>query len=116
MHVIVRLVPPTTLAHFATDGTLLDSTLELSSSLLAQHGTSQSTIFALELKASELETLVKTTQLQPRPAPVVEVTPHTSETLTQMFTEWKKSVKGQWSSVLAEWAAERERLASAREE
>jgi hypothetical protein len=61
VHVIVRLVPPTTLAHSATDGTLLDSTLELSSSLLAQHGASQSTIFALELKVSELETLVKTT-------------------------------------------------------
>jgi len=44
---------------------------------------SQSTIFAYELKASELETpRQKTTQLQPRPRPVVEVTPHTSETLT----------------------------------
>ena len=33
-----------------------------------------------------------------------------------MLTEWKKSVEGQWSSICAEWAAERERLASAREE
>ena len=41
------------------------SALELSSSLLAQHAASQSTIFALELKVSELETFVKTTQLQP---------------------------------------------------
>ena len=55
--------------HSATDGTLLDSALELSSSLLAKHAASQSTIFALELKVSELETLVKTTQLQPQPRP-----------------------------------------------
>ncbi|KIM90626.1 hypothetical protein PILCRDRAFT_1887 [Piloderma croceum F 1598] len=82
------------------------SALELSSSLLAQHAIAQSTISALELKVSELETLVKTTQLQPQPAPVVEVTPYPSETLTQMLTDWKKSVEGQWSSVRAEWAAE----------
>ena len=34
----------------------------------------------------------------------------------QMLNEWKKSVEGQWSSVLEEWATEREGLASAREE
>jgi hypothetical protein len=33
-----------------------------------------------------------------------------------MLTNWKKSVEGQRSSVCEEWASERERLASAREE
>jgi hypothetical protein len=33
-----------------------------------------------------------------------------------VLADWKKSVKGQWSSMHEEWALERERLTSAREE
>ncbi|KAF5349200.1 hypothetical protein D9756_009527 [Leucocoprinus leucothites] len=36
--------------------------------------------------------------------------------LTSFFTEWKKTVDGQWSDVREEWREERERLRRAREE
>jgi len=42
--------------------------------------------------------------------------PSQPDSLTQKLTEWKKSVKGQWSFVPEELATERERLASAQEE
>jgi hypothetical protein len=32
------------------------------------------------------------------------------ETLTEMLTEWKRLVEGQWSHVQEEWKEERERL------
>ena len=35
---------------------------------------------------------------------------------TQMLTEWKKSVEGQWFSVHEEWATERKQLTSAHKE
>ncbi|KAF7965749.1 hypothetical protein HWV62_42008 [Athelia sp. TMB] len=95
----------------------LETALELSSSLQAQHTAAQSTISALESKVTALETLVKNTQQAP--LPVVEAPPPPqpeSESLTQMLAEWKKTIEGQWSSVREEWATERERLASAREE
>jgi len=46
----------------------------------------------------------------PTQTPVVRVS------LTQIWSDWKKSVEGQWSSVQEEWASEREQLVSAWEE
>lgn len=91
--------------------TQLESAIELSSSLQAQHAVAQSTISVLESKVSSLESLVQQSQVPPPPAP-----PHPDSLITQMLNDWKKSVEGQWSSVCEEWASERERLASAREE
>ncbi|KIM79867.1 hypothetical protein PILCRDRAFT_823052 [Piloderma croceum F 1598] len=92
----------------------LESAIELSSSLQAQHAAAQSTISVLESKVSSLESLVQQSQVSPPPA--AEPAPPHPDTLTQMLNDWKKSVEGQWSSVREEWASERERLASAREE
>jgi hypothetical protein len=97
----------------------LASAVELSSTLQAQHAAAQGTISALESEIVSLETLVKsqvaaaavTPPLPPEPEPT---TP--SESLTQILSDWKKSVEGQWSSVREEWASEHERLAFAREE
>lgn len=103
--------------------TQLESAVELSSTLQAQHTAAQSTISALESKVTALEGLV---QAQSQPSSPIEATPPPPEptpppppqpdSLTQVLNEWKKSVEGQWSSVREEWASERERLASAREE
>jgi len=97
----------------STLSTQLESAIELSSSLQAQHAAAQSTISVLESKVSSLESLVQQSQAPPPPA--AEPAPH-PDSLTQMLNDWKKSVEGQWSSVREEWASERERLASAREE
>jgi hypothetical protein len=94
-----------------TLSTQLESAIELSSSLQAQHAAAQSTISVLESKVSSLESLVQQSQAPPAAEPA----PH-PDSLTQMLNDWKKSVEGQWSSVREEWASERERLASAREE
>jgi uncharacterized phage infection (PIP) family protein YhgE len=94
-----------------TLSTQLESAIELSSSLQAQHAAAQSTISVLDSKVSSLESLVQQSQAPPAAEPA----PH-PDSLTQMLNDWKKSVEGQWSSVREEWASERERLASAREE
>lgn len=99
----------------------LESALELSSTLQAQHASAQSTISTLESKVEALEGLVKVTLSNQRaipdsspPASSADNIP--SESLTSMINEWKKSVEGQWSSVQEEWSQERERLSRAREE
>ncbi|KAF5349358.1 hypothetical protein D9758_011785 [Tetrapyrgos nigripes] len=109
----------------------LESALELSSNLQAQHSTAQGTIASLESKVESLEALVKATLVaQQQQAPVVEAPPSpppveeekpsaeelARESLTSMVMEWKKSVEGQWSNVQEEWNQERERLNRAREE
>ena len=38
------------------------------------------------------------------------------ESLMEMINEWKKGVKGKWSSVQEEWSVEKDRLCRAREE
>jgi hypothetical protein len=93
--------------------TQLESAIELSSSLQAQHAAAQSTISVLESKVSSLESLVQQSQASPPPP---AAPPHPDSLITQMLNDWKISVEGQWSSVREEWASERERLASAREE
>ena len=116
-----------------------ESALELSRSLQQQHTTAQSTISLLESKVATLESLVQATQSQvqaqtetqqelvrsvedvkaavaatPAPAPPVEEEPR--ESITEMLTQWKKSVEGRWSSVQEEWNDERDRLRRAKEE
>lgn len=102
-------------AKLTTLSNQLESALLLSSSLQAQHTAAQSTISALEQKVSQLENLVRTSTTEPTPAPT-SVSEGERESLTQMLTEWKKGVEGQWTAVREEWASERERLALACEE
>lgn len=113
----------------------LESALELSRSLEAQHHTAQSTISQLESKVSALESMVQTTQSQvqaqttaqqefletleskqPSPEAVEEERSRERESLVQILNDWKSSVEGQWSSVREEWTDERERLKRAKDE
>ncbi|KAF8625152.1 hypothetical protein AX15_005534 [Amanita polypyramis BW_CC] len=100
--------------------------LAVKSTLEAQHVTAQATIQTLEKKVEALEAMVKTSQEQqtaatqvspPSPPPSVATTSdEAKESLTEILSEWKKSVQGQWSFVQEEWSQERERLNRAREE
>jgi len=92
----------------------LESALELSRSLQAQHATALSTISYLESKVNALESLVHTSQAQAQ-SHVAEATQERAS-LTTLVNEWKKGVEGQWGGVQEEWAQERERLARARDE
>lgn len=120
----------------------LEMALDLSRSLEAQHACAQSTISVLEAKVASLENLVQVTQTQvqsqaevteqlvqaseaARAAPqepsvpaaaVEEARKQERESLTAMFSEWKKSVEGKWSSVHEDWSDERDRLRRAKEE
>ncbi len=92
----------------------LESALELSRSLQAQHTTAQNTISFLEAKVNALESLVHTSQAQAQ-SHAAEVTQE-SASLTTLVNEWKRGVEGQWGGVQEEWAQERARLARARDE
>ncbi|TFK86123.1 hypothetical protein K466DRAFT_600587 [Polyporus arcularius HHB13444] len=120
----------------------LEMALELSRSLEAQHASAQSTISVLEAKVASLENAVQVTQTQvqsqaevtdqlihaseaARSAPaepsvpaaaVEEARKEERESLTAMFSEWKKSVEGRWSSVQEDFVEERDRLRRAKEE
>jgi hypothetical protein len=98
----------------ATLSSQLESALELSRSLQAQHTTAQSTISFLEAKVNALESLVHTSQVQAQ-SHVAEATQERASLIT-VVNEWKKGVEGQWGGVQEEWAQERERLARARDE
>lgn len=52
----------------------------------------------------------------PPPSAPTTVSEGKHESLTSVLAQWKKSIKGQWTSAHKEWALERERLALAREE
>lgn len=95
----------------------LESAVELSSSLRAQHTAAQSTISPLESKVTALEGLVRSSQAPSQQSSPVESTspalPEStssparspsseSDSLTQILNEWKQSVEGQWSSVREE--------------
>ena len=96
--------------------------LAVKSALEAQHVAAQATIQALEKKVDSLEAIVKSTQeqapgTQSSPPPPIQLSLNEpKESLTEILSEWKKSVQGQWSSVQEEWTQERERLNRAREE
>lgn len=132
-------IPDELAQRLATLSNQLESALELSRSLQQQHTTAQTTISLLESKVATLESLVQATQSQvqaqtetqqelvrsvedvkaavaaaPAPAPPVEEEPR--ESITEMLTQWKKSVEGRWSSVQEEWNDERDRLRRAKEE
>ncbi|TBU52602.1 hypothetical protein BD310DRAFT_981744 [Dichomitus squalens] len=120
----------------------LELALELSRTLEAQQASAQSTISVLEAKVSSLENLVQVTQSQVQSqaevteqlqaseaaraaapqdpsvsaAAVEEARKQERESLTAMFSEWKKGVEGRWSSVQEDWSEERERLRRAKEE
>ena len=114
----------------------LESALELSRTLEAQHSNAQTTISALESKVSALESLVQATQSQVKAqaetqqqlvqaAEAARVAPPVNhaheaaaerESLTQMIDEWKKNVEGKWDGVQEEWKDERDRLRRAKEE
>ncbi|KAI0646179.1 hypothetical protein C8Q79DRAFT_926207 [Trametes meyenii] len=120
----------------------LEMALELSRSLEAQHASAQSTISVLEAKVASLENLVEATQTQVQSqseaterlvreteaarataqepsvpaAAVEEARVQERESLTAMFSEWKKNVEGRWSSVQEDWNEERDRLRRAKEE
>jgi hypothetical protein len=91
--------------------------------LQAQHA-AKNTISTHESMVTSLKSLLKSQATLPppiehtpteQPEPI-EPVPLLSESLTQMLTNWEKTVQGQWSSVRKEWASECEQLASARKE
>ncbi|KAA1472369.1 hypothetical protein DENSPDRAFT_821141 [Dentipellis sp. KUC8613] len=84
----------------------LESALELSRTLQAQHDAAQTTISALESKVNTLESLVQSSRAQTQER----------ASLSELIVEWKKSVEGQWSGVQEEWAQERTRLSKAHDE
>ncbi|KAI0314557.1 hypothetical protein OF83DRAFT_1174648 [Amylostereum chailletii] len=92
----------------------LESALELSRALQAQHTSAQSTISMLEAKVTALESLVQATQAQVQTSATEASAERAS--LTALVTEWKKGVEGQWSSVQEEWSQERARLSKAHDE
>ncbi|KAI0077601.1 hypothetical protein K474DRAFT_1661536 [Panus rudis PR-1116 ss-1] len=110
----------------------LESALEVSRSLEAQHQTAQSTISMLESKVNTLESMVQATQAQVQAqseshqefVQTIE-SKHNSaaeeerserESLRDMLNEWKKNVEGQWNGIREDWSDERERLRRATEE
>ncbi|KAI0689165.1 hypothetical protein BC835DRAFT_1283558 [Cytidiella melzeri] len=129
-------VPDDLTQRLTTLANQLESALELSRSLEAQHSTAQSTILVLESKVTALESLVQSTHSQVqaqaeiqqqlvKAAEAARVTPalnHVNgtaddrESLSQMINEWKKSVEGKWDGVQEEWKDERERLRRAKDE
>ncbi|KAI0300593.1 hypothetical protein B0F90DRAFT_1668384 [Multifurca ochricompacta] len=92
----------------------LESALELSRTLQAQHAAAQNTISSLEAKVNALESLVQTSQAQAQ-SHAAEATQERAS-LTALVNEWKRGVEGQWGGVQEEWAHERARLARARDE
>lgn len=128
-------IPDDLIQRMSTLTNQLESALELSRSLEAQHHTAQSTISQLESKVSALESMVQATQSQvqaqttaqqgflqtleskqPSPEAAEEERTRERDSLVQILNEWKSSVEGQWSSVREEWSDERERLKRAKEE
>ncbi|KXN86843.1 hypothetical protein AN958_09579 [Leucoagaricus sp. SymC.cos] len=109
----------------------LSAMAKLTSSMEAQYAAAQDTIKVLESKVTDLERVVKETNEKVIPASVPEPTPtptpvaepevkenveDVKQSLTEFFSEWKKTVEGQWSDVKEEWREERERMKRAREE
>ncbi|KAH9050284.1 hypothetical protein EDB84DRAFT_596234 [Lactarius hengduanensis] len=92
----------------------LESALELSRTLQAQHTAAQNTISFLETKVNTLESLVHASQAQAQTHVAEATQEHAS--LSAFVNEWKKGVEGQWGGVQEEWAQERARLARARDE
>jgi hypothetical protein len=92
----------------------LESALEFSRTLQAQHSSAQSTISMLEAKVTTLESLMQATQTQVQTHVAESAIERTS--LTALVAEWKKSVEGRWSGVQEEWSQERVRLAKAHDD
>ena len=95
--------------------------LAIKSALEAQHIAAQVTIRALEGKVEALEAAIKSMQEQLPPPlsvqpPLILSLNEPKESITEILSEWKKSVQGQWSSIQEEWSQEHERLNHAREE
>jgi hypothetical protein len=92
----------------------LGPAVELSSSL--QTARRRIKHSAPESEVVSLETLVKSQAAAAAPPPPSESEPKSpsSESLTQMVSDWKKSVEGWWSSAQEEGASERELLVFAR--
>ncbi|TCD64024.1 hypothetical protein EIP91_004658 [Steccherinum ochraceum] len=131
-------LPDELIQRMTTLASQLESALELSRSLEAQHATAQSTISSLESKVTELESMVKVTQGQVQaqaeshqhlaetieaklmdhgpPSDVDTERTQERESLKEMFTEWKKGMEGQWGTVQEEWTDERDRMRRAKEE
>ncbi|KZT20899.1 hypothetical protein NEOLEDRAFT_1140250 [Neolentinus lepideus HHB14362 ss-1] len=125
------VIPDNLTQRLTTLSNQLESALELSRSLQAQHVAAQTTISSLESKVSALEVMIQSTQdevqAQRQAQEEARVAAEASrvptedharerESLKELLNEWKKSVEGQWSGVQEEWHQERERLRKAREE
>ncbi|OSX63155.1 hypothetical protein POSPLADRAFT_1138902, partial [Postia placenta MAD-698-R-SB12] len=132
---IPAAVPDNISERLTTLSKQLESALELSRSLEAQHSVAQSTISLLESKVASLESLVHDTRSQVQvqteateqlaeamrseqlpDSAAQEAEQRTRESLTEMVNEWKKNVEGRWSNVQEEWTEERERLRRAKDE
>ncbi|EED83837.1 predicted protein [Postia placenta Mad-698-R] len=132
---IPAAVPDNISKRLTTLSKQLESALELSRSLEAQHSVAQSTISLLELKVTSLENLVHDTRSQvqvqteateqlaeamcskqPPDSAAQEAEQRTRESLTEMVNEWKKNVEGRWSNVQEKWTEEQEHLRRAKDE
>ncbi|KAI5116796.1 hypothetical protein M0805_001798 [Coniferiporia weirii] len=100
----------------------LESALELSRNLQAQHAAAQQTIEALESKVNALEGLVKATQTSQAVAgaryaeEAVVREKERQESMVSMIAEFRKTIEDRWDSVKSDWEAERERMEKARGE
>ena len=125
-------IPEDIIHRIETLSSQLESALELSRSLQVQQVTAQNTIQLLELKVTELQQLVQTTQTKVNDQHDVhraaineaiesmripeQEREKERESLTEMINEWKRRVEGKWSSVQEEWSVEKDRLRRASDE
>jgi len=93
----------------------VSAVLTITSNLEAQQSAAQSTIQALESKVQSLETMLKAAEdalVQSRSQPATSP----SESVTEVFHDWRKTIEGQWSGVQHEWLAEKDKMVKVRED
>lgn len=100
----------------------LESALEMSRNLQAQHATAQQTIESLENKVMALENKVKESQAlqateeQRREERLSSREKEQQESMVSMFADFKKTIEERWEVVKSDWQAEHERAGKRHEE
>lgn len=100
----------------------LESALELSRNLMAQHAAAQQTIESLENKVSTLEELVaqsiaaKADEDVKAAELVAQRAQEQQNDMVSLFAEFTRTIEERWEGVKTDWEAERERMEKARGE